>query len=99
MNDFPIRPHLLTIRQVAVIIQVHEKTVRNYIEEGKLKGHNPNGKRNGATGLRVTVESVREYLKKFELDEFNEDEFNMQLQKISIPSRRRIISSGIEQLS
>ena len=83
VNDIQIKPHLLTIYQVSIIIQVHPKTVRNYIAEGKLKGHNPNNY--GAKGLRVTIESVREYLKKYELDKFNKKEFEKQIEKISEP--------------
>ena len=81
VNDIQIKPHLLTVYQVSIIIQVHPKTVRNYIAEGKLKGHNPNNY--GAKGLRITVESVREYLKKYELDKFNKKEFEKQIEKIN----------------
>jgi excisionase family DNA binding protein len=96
MTDLPVKPHLLTIKQVAYIIQVHEKTVRRFIEEGKLTGHNPNGIKPGATGLRITVDSVKNYLRRFQLDEFNDDDFDKKM--ISIvqnTNRRRIISSGI----
>lgn len=59
---------LLRLDQVAQIIQVHPRTVRRYIDEGKLKGHNPNP---GRKGLRVTVESLREYLRKYELPNYD----------------------------
>lgn len=72
MTDMPIRPHLLTLEQVAIIIMVHPRTVRNYITEGKLKGHNPNG---NLKGLRVTVESVRAYLRTHLLAEFRDADF------------------------
>ncbi|MFA6054027.1 MAG: helix-turn-helix domain-containing protein [Thermodesulfovibrionales bacterium] len=99
MTELSVKPHLLTIHQVSIIIQVHEKTVRNYIAEGKLKGHNPNGVKPGVRGLRVTVESVREYLKNYELDEFNDDDFDKKISLITQnASHRRIISSGITNL-
>lgn len=97
MTDLPVKPHLLTIYQVSIIIMKSERTVREYISEGKLKGHNPNGIKNGAKGLRITVESVKDYLRKFELDEFNDAEFDKTLDKIAQrPSKMRVISSGIQ---
>ena len=73
-----IKPQLLTIYQVSVIIQVHPNTVRNYVTEGKLKGHNPNG---NLKGLRITVESVKKFLQSFLLDEFNEQMFEKEVDK------------------
>ena len=72
MTELPIRPHLLTVRQVSVIIGVHTNTVLNYIASGKLKGHNPNGDKKG---LRVTEASVRDYLRAYLLDSFDEKIF------------------------
>jgi len=80
MVDIPIKPHLLTIQQVSIIIQVHPNTVRNYLAEGKLKGHNPNG---NTKGLRITVESVRSYLQAFLIDSFDEKTFDEQIQHVS----------------
>ena len=89
MTALPIRPHLLTLRQVSVIIQVHERTVRRYIDEGKLSGHNPNG---DAKGLRIPVESVRAYLRMYLLDDFSDDAFDYQIdalgRDLSRPGRR-----------
>jgi len=78
-----IKPQLLTIYQVSVIIQVHPNTVRNYVAEGKLKGHNPNG---NFKGLRITVESVEKFLQSFLLDDFNARMFENEIEKISPPA-------------
>ena len=78
-----IKPQLLTIYQVSIIIQVHPNTVRNYVTEGKLKGHNPNG---NFKGLRITVESVKKFLQNFLLEDFNEQLFEKEIDKVSQPA-------------
>lgn len=87
MNEIQIRPHLLTLQQVAIILQVHIRTIRRYMEEGKLIGHNPNGK--GIRGLRVTVESLKKYLREYELDEFNDVELEDKIQVITQPQKNQ----------
>lgn len=83
LTEFKITAQLLTIRQVSIIIQVHPNTVLNYLAAGKLKGHNPNGDKKG---LRVTVSSVREYLKSFLIDNFDEKSFDSQVEELTQPA-------------
>lgn len=81
-EDLPVKPALLTVRQVAFIIQVHPNTVLNYTAQGKLKAHNPSG--NGK-GLRITVESVKVYLQKYLLESFDEKTFEDSIQTAVLP--------------
>lgn len=92
-------PFLLRVDQVAYLLQVHENTVRHYIEKKYLKAHNPEP---GTKGLRIYETSLRAYLKKYAINEFNEHEYEEKLiETIShINGRRplqgrRIISRGV----
>lgn len=99
MTDIPIRAQLLTVRQVSIIIQVHPNTVLNYLAAGdkKLRAHNPNGDKKG---LRITVDSLREYLKAYLLESFDEKTFEAQIDQATAPQHpkappaRRTVSSG-----
>lgn len=86
---------LLTVRQVAFIIQVHPNTVINYLSQGKLKGHNPNGDKKG---LRITEISVREYVKTYQLENFDEKIYERQIEQATHEQQakpaRRVISQG-----
>lgn len=46
---------LLTIRQVSIIIKVHQLTVRRYINEGKLKAKRVGG------NIRISSEDLRSF--------------------------------------
>lgn len=97
MTDIPVKPHLLTVRQVAIIIQVHPNTVINYLAAGdkKLKAHNPNGDKKG---LRITVDSLREYLKSYLLESFDEKTFEENIDRavhqVTKPAARSVRSSS-----
>lgn len=75
------------MRHVADVLDCHVNTVLRYLEEGKLKGHNPNGP--GVKGLRITVESLEKFIKKYSLKEFNKDEFDKELMKLSTKKKKR----------
>ena len=92
-------PFLLRINQVAYLLQVHENTVRLYIQKNYLKAHNPEP---GTKGLRVLESSLRTYIKKYSLNEWNEHEYEEKvIQAISAGNGgghlrgRRIISKGV----
>lgn len=91
MTDIPIKAHLLTVRQVSVILQVHTNTVINYIAQGKLKGHNPNGDKKG---LRVTTLSVRDYLQKYILENFDEKAFEEQVEQATRPVHTKTVTAS-----
>jgi hypothetical protein len=55
--------HLLLLSEVAELIRRDERTVRRYIAEGLLVGHNPS--RNGK-GLMVVASSVHKYFTEYE---------------------------------
>lgn len=81
---------LYRIEEVMEILSVKSpQTIYSLLAEGKLKGHND---KPGKSGTRITVKSVEEYLKKYELPtEYFADK--------DIPiesSQRKVISKGIE---
>lgn len=88
-EHIPIKAQLLTVRQVALIIQVHPNTVMTYLAQGKLRGHNPNGAGPGKKGLRITVTSVHDYLKGYLIEAFDEQAFEAQVQEITMPARAK----------
>lgn len=80
---------LYRIEEVTEILSCSRNTVINLLAEGKLIAHND---KPGRTGTRITVKSVNEYLKKYELpaEYFIDKEIRIET------SPRKIISKGVE---
>jgi hypothetical protein len=72
------------------ILNVSRGTVFNLLAEGKLVGHNDKPGRNG---IRVTVKSVEDYIERYTL---SKEYFLDRSSNIETPSRRKIISEGVE---
>ncbi len=72
------------------ILSVSRRTVFNLLIEGKLTAHND---KPGKNGMRITVKSVNEYIKKYELppEYFKDKEIPLE----EAP-QRKMISEGIE---
>lgn len=47
----------LTVPQVAAEMQVHEETVRRWLQSGRLKGYRPGGTK---AGWRITREAIEQ---------------------------------------
>ncbi len=48
----------LTVSQVAEELQVHEETVRRWLRQGRLEGHNFSGR----TGYRIRKSAVAKFM-------------------------------------
>lgn len=48
----------LTVAQVAEQLQVHEETVRRWLRQGRLEGHNFSGR----TGYRIRESAVEKFM-------------------------------------
>ena len=83
------RKALFRIDEVMEILSMSRNTILNLLAEGKLTGHND---KPGKTGLRITVRSVNDYLKRYELlPEYFEDKcFESSVQE------RKVLSKGVE---
>lgn len=49
----------ITVAQVARELQVHEETVRRWLRQGRLEGHNFSGR----TGYRIRASAVEKFMK------------------------------------
>lgn len=84
MNDIPVRPHRKTLRQTAIILNVSIRTVRRYLNAGKLEW----------SANQVSVESIRDYLESSSDGEtFAEVEEKVQN---ATSKRRKQFSKGVE---
>ena len=48
----------LTVSQVAERLQVHEETIRRWLRQGRLEGHNFSGR----TGYRISAHALERFL-------------------------------------
>ena len=83
MTDLPVRPHRKTLRQTAIIVNVSTKTVRRYLDQGKLEW----------SGDQVSVASIIKFLGTSHDDEiFAEVEDQV---RSATFKKRRILSKGV----
>jgi len=75
------------VRHVAELLDCHVNTVMTYIAEGKLEGHNPNGP--GVKGLRVTVESLKKYERKYLLKKLDLAKFKKEIEDITKEPKKK----------
>lgn len=59
MQTLPSYDELLTVREVAEKLRLHENTVRRMVRDGELAAHRRKGT---STRIRITAQSVNEYL-------------------------------------
>lgn len=83
MNDIPVRPHRKTLRQTGIILNVHVKTVRRYLNKGWLEW----------SGKQVLMASIEEFLDSSpEGEGFDAPE---KADQISAKKARRQFSKGV----
>ena len=86
MTELPVKPHRKTLHQTAIILNVSIKTIRRYLDGGKLLW---------AGGNQVSVESIVIFLQT-PLEDESIEEVEAKINTVMLKSKgRRIISSGI----
>ena len=83
MQDLPVMPQRKTLQQTAIILNISVRTVRRYLDTGKLKW----------AGSQVSVASILEYMKTTPEEE-TEAEVETKFQAVASKGRKQL-SPGI----
>lgn len=83
MQDLPVKPHRKTLKQTAIILNVSDRTVRRYLDNGRLEW----------SGNQVSVASITKFLQTLHEDE-SAEEIEAKFQAVTSKGRKQL-SPGI----